>query len=239
MSERVVVASSPRSCPDSSLRRWNARKSEHCLPSTSITWMNSPARTSYARAVAESTRKSRRGSASGGGSSCCSYVRGRGAAHLDEELGGRRRAVDDASRRRGDDHGHGPLRPERLRGAGRRPPVEEPDRERLRGVEPTRAELVREQAAVAIGERCPDHGRRRVRLRLERSRVVASVRPEHGHLRRLPAVRVDDRHALVGAEREHGRPARPDEVRLDEGVLREEAPDEARGPGRAHRWSDH
>ena len=46
MSERVVVASSPRSSPRSSFARWNARKSEHCLPSTSITWMNSPARTS-------------------------------------------------------------------------------------------------------------------------------------------------------------------------------------------------
>ena len=99
---------------------------------------------------------------------------GRGAAHLDEELGGRRRAVDDASRRRGDDHGHGALRAERLRGAGRRPPVEEPDRERLGGVEPTRAELVCEQTAVAIGERGPDHGRRRVR---PRSSAAASSRP--------------------------------------------------------------
>ena len=109
---------------------------------------------------------------------------GRGRAHLDEELGGRRRAVDDAARRRGDDDGHGALRAERLRGAGRRPPVEEPDRERLRGVEPTRAELVCEQTAVAIGERGPDHGRRRVRPRLERGRVVASVAPESTSPRR-------------------------------------------------------
>src|ERR687891_436243 len=66
MSVRVVVASSPRSRPFSSLRRWDARKSEHCLPPTSMTWMNSPPRTSYASAVAASTRKSSRRAGRGG-----------------------------------------------------------------------------------------------------------------------------------------------------------------------------
>jgi hypothetical protein len=46
ISVRVIVGSKPRSTPSSSFRRWNARKSEHCLPSTSMIWMYSPALTS-------------------------------------------------------------------------------------------------------------------------------------------------------------------------------------------------
>ena len=124
---------------------------------------------------------------------------------------------------RRDDDRHRALGAERLRRAGRRPLAEEPDRERVGRIEPARAELVREQAAVPVGQRRADHRRGRVRLRVERGRVVAPVRAEHGDLGDLAAARVDDGHPLVRPEREHRRAARPDEVRLEERVLREQA----------------
>ena len=102
-------------------------------------------------------------------------ARGR-ASHLDEELGRGRRAVDDAPRRCRDDDGHGALRSERLRRSCGRPLAEEPDRERVRGIEAARAELVREQAPVAVRERRPDHRRRRVGRSVERGGVVPPVR---------------------------------------------------------------
>ena len=158
----------------------------------------------------------------------------RRAPHLDEELGRWRSAVDDAAGRRRDDHGDCPIRPERLRRTGRRPLAEEPHGERVGGIEPPRPELVREQAAVPIGEGCADHRRRRVGRSVERGRVVPTVRAEHGDLGGLAPARVDDRHPLVRPEGEHGRASRPDEVRLDERVLREEAPDETRCSEQAH-----
>jgi hypothetical protein len=60
----------------------------------------------------------------------------RHAPHLDEELGRRRRAVDDAPGRCGDHHRDCSFRAERLRGPGRRPLAEEPDCERVGRVEP-------------------------------------------------------------------------------------------------------
>ena len=148
-----------------------------------------------------------------------------GAAHLDEQLGGWGRAVHDPPSGRGHDDRHRALGTERLRRAGRRPVAEEPDRGRLVGVEPARAELAPEQAAVAIGQCLAHDRRRRVRGRAERRRVVASVHAEHAHLRDLPAVLVDDRHPLVGRQSEHRRPTRADEVRLEERILGEQPAD--------------
>ena len=155
----------------------------------------------------------------------------RHAPHVDEELGGGRIAVDDAAARRCDDHRHLALCAEALRRAGRRPLAEEPDRERVVRVEAARAELVREQAAVAVREggahdRCGCVG-----FRLERGGVVAAVPCEHRHLGGLRAARVHDGHALVRPEREHRRAARPDDVCLEERVLGEQPPDQGR---RAH-----
>ena len=158
----------------------------------------------------------------------------RRAPHLDEELGRGRRAVDDAPRRCRDDDGHGALRAERLRRSGGRPLAEEPDRERVRGIEPARAELVREQAPVAVRQRSPDHRRGRVGRSVERGRIVAPVRAEHRDLGGLAPARVDDRHPLVRPEGEHGRAPRPDEVRLDERVLREQTPDQSRARNSRH-----
>ena len=146
----------------------------------------------------------------------------RRATHLDEKLGGRRRAVDDTTRRCRDDDRDSALRTERLRRPSRRPVAEQTDRERFGRIEAARPELVREQAAVAVGQRCVDHGRGGVRLRVERRGVVAPVRPEHGHLGCLVSACVDDRHALVRPEGEDRRAAGPDDVRLEERILREQ-----------------
>ena len=146
----------------------------------------------------------------------------RRATHLDEKLGGRRRAVDDTTCGRGDDDRHSALRTERLRRPGGRPVAEQPHRERFGRIEAARPELVREQAAVAVGQRGANHGCRCFGLRVERRRVVAPVRPEHGHLGCLVSACVDDRHALVRPECEHRRAPRPDDVRLEERILREQ-----------------
>ena len=225
---RVVVASSPRSSPRSSLRPSNARKSEHCLPSTSITWMNSPG----AHLVRERGRGVDPEIETGLGERRRQLVLlvppGCGTPDLDEELRGRRRAVEDPPARSRDDDRHRAVGPERLRGPGRRPLPEEPDRVRLAGIEPARAELVDEEAPVPRRERVADHGRGCIRRLAERGRVVLPGRVEHGQLRDLAAVLVDHGDPLVRPEREHGRSARADEVRLEERVLRPEA----RGRGR-------
>ena len=92
---------------------------------------------------------------------------------------------------------------------------------RVRGIEPARPELVRQQAPVAIRQRSPDHRRGRIGRSIERGRIVSSVRAERGDLGDLTAARVDDRHPLVRPEGEHGRATRPDDVRLDERILGE------------------
>ncbi len=151
---------------------------------------------------------------------------GRRASHLDEELRRRGRTVDDASGRCCDDDRHGALGAERLRGASGRPLAEETNGRRLGRVEAARAELVCEEASVAIGERFADDGGRSVSLRLDGRSVVAAVGAEDGHLCNLAPPRVDDRHALVRSQREHGRAARADDVRLDERVLRKQPADQ-------------
>ena len=103
--------------PTRACARWNARKSEHCLPSTSITWMNSPARTSYASAVAAVDPDVEPRLGERGRELLLLVAPRRRAADLDEELGRRRRAVDDPPCRRRDDDRHGPLGAERLRRA--------------------------------------------------------------------------------------------------------------------------
>ncbi len=173
---RVVVASSPRSSPFSSLPRWNARKSEHCFPSTSITWMNSPARTSYASAVAASIAdvQARLGERR---RELVLLVRARRrAADLDEELGRGRGAVDDPPAGRGHDDRHRAVGPERLRRARRRPLAEEPDRRCLRRGR-ARARRARARAATVAVARArrgsPSRARRPSRRAPPRRRATA------------------------------------------------------------------
>ena len=234
MSERVVVASSPRSSPDSSFAAMEGEE-VGALLSLDVDHLDELA---GADLVGEGRRRvdaeveprlgERRREL------LLLVAARRHAPHLDEELGGRRRTVDDSPGRRRDDDRHRALGAEGLRRAGGRPLAEQPDRERLGGVEATRAELVREQAAVAIRQRRADHRRGRIRLRVECRCVVSPVRTEHGDLRRLAPARVDDRHPLVRPEGEHGRAPRADEVRLDERVLREQPANETGCPDDAH-----
>ena len=155
----------------------------------------------------------------------------RRAPDLDEEVGGRRVAVDDAAGRGRDDDGDRTLRAERLGRARRRVGVEQPERLRLRRVEPARGELADEQAAVPVAIRLADDRRGRVRAGTERGGVVLAALVQHRDLGRLAAEAVDDGHPLVRGEREHRRAAWSDEVRLDERVLGEKPTLEtARGP---------
>ena len=102
----------------------------------------------------------------------------RRAPDLDEEVGGRRVAVDDAAGRGRDDDGDRAVRAERLGRAGKRVGVEQPQRLRLRRIEPARGELAGEQAAVAVAVRVADDGRGRVGAGAERGGVVlARARP--------------------------------------------------------------
>ena len=228
MSERVVVASRPRSSPDSSLPPVE-REEVRALLALDVDHLDELARANLVRECGRRIDPDVEPRLGEWGRQLLLLVASRRRApHLDEELRRRRCAVDDAAGRRGDDDRYGPLGSERLRRSCRRPLAEEADRRGLGRVEPARAELVREKAPVAVGERRPDHGRGRVRPRVERGRVVAAVGAEHRHLRRLAPARVDDRHPLVRSEGEHGRTAGADDVRLDERVLRQEPADEVR-----------
>ena len=214
ISERVAVASSPRSTPSSSFRRWKARKSEHCFPSTSMTWMYSPARTSYASAVAASTRKSSRGSASGAGSSSCPYVRGeaRRISTSSSDGGGAPSTIRPAGAAH-DDHDR-PLGAERLRRSGRRRLPKSRTACAPSG-RARRGELAARNP-FPFADELAEHRRRRIRARAERGGVVGAVGREHRHLGDLAAVRVDDGQPLVRLERDDGRAAGPHEVRLEE-----------------------
>ena len=234
MSERVVVASRPRSSPDSSLRAVEGEE-VGALLSLDVDHLDELARADLVgerRRGVDAEVEPRLGER--WRELLLLVAARRRAPDLDEELGRRRRAVDDAPCRSRDDDRHGALRAEGLCRAGGRPLAEQPDRERLGGVEATRAELVREQAAVAIGQCSADHRRGCVRLRVERRCIVSPVRTEHGDLGHLAPARVDDRHPLVRPEGEHGRAPRADEVRLDERVLREQPANETGCPDDAH-----
>ena len=150
----------------------------------------------------------------------------RHAPHLDEELGGRRSAVDDAAGRRGDDDGHRALGAERLRRARRRPLAEEPDRERLRRVEAARAELVREQAPVAIGQRRRE-SRSPARPPSRRAPLRRRARPRRARRPRRPGCRACRRRSSARPARGRTRSRRP----AGRGTSRRTGPPGG-GPGR-------
>ena len=147
---------------------------------------------------------------------------GRRPADLDEEIGWRRRAIDDPACRRRDHDLHLPLGAERVRGTGRGRVLEEPDGARLLRIEPRKRE--HSQESVPVSDQVTEHGRRRVRALADRARVLRAFGRQYRELRDLTAVLVDDCHSLVSAERDDGRAAGAHEVRLDEGILGQETP---------------
>ena len=203
----------PRSRPSSSLRRLKARKSEHCLPSTSMIWMYSPGLDLVGDgAWPASTRKSSRGSASGGGSSTS-------LAAAASPARPRPAAARRASRR----PRPGPPGAATITIAGRArrrnvsrlaraaSGVEQPQRQRVVGDQPARVQLQRASRRRRRRDQPAQHGSPRRRAVAERRRVLAALGVEHGQLGDLAAVVVDDGEPVAGlrAARRSPRPGAP------------------------------
>ena len=236
-----MVASSPRSIPRSSLRRLKARKSEHCLPWTSMIWMYSPSSTSYAGGAREVDAEVEPRLGQRRRQLDVLERPRRRAPDLDQQRRRRPVALDHPASGRGDDRQSRRARRRSSPSAPRGVPWSNSRRARASsGSRPSACSAPSTPVGAPVARQPAKHRRLGVGPGADRRRVLAALGVDHGHLGDLAPVAVDHGQPVVGAQPHGGRRTRPDPVRLERTVDRAQAGRQqrrSRGDGHAQAFA--